>query len=121
MEIIEVKGHTYRLAKNLNEWRRLVKKDSADYLPFGVDIKDYSPHHIFAQRGGMLGRIVENGVMVPHEIHALQKSTDLMARHRLDSYVSVVIGDAKWVQLSELSRYFKYVDPGGYRVHREQK
>lgn len=117
MEIIEYKGQLYHLAKDIREWRKTIKKRRQD---LGMTITNMTAHHIIAQRSSLLGRIVENGIMVPNYIHALQKSTDPKDRKKLDNYVVKIIGEEKWKALVDLGRYLKYQDPGGWKIRREK-
>lgn len=117
-KVLEFKGRTWRVAKSLAVWRKLVKEEAEEYLHFGYDRSNYTPHHI-AGRDGLLKLIVENGCMVPNEIHGLQKAAKKEDRQKVDRYVIKVRGERLYNSLMDMRFYFRNVDPTG-RLLKEQ-
>jgi len=104
MKLIKIGNKTYRLANNLNEWRKEVRK-----LWWN---REGEPHHIMG-RWGILKHLVENGIIISPEIHRKEKSKSLEERIEFHKLIRDLVinrfGEEFYVNLLKIRDKEKYM------------
>ena len=109
IEIIKIEGFdgVYHLARNIDIWRKEVKERWHN--------RDGEAHHI-AGRYGILARLIENGIIIPHSLHAKEKSIDIKERiefkKKIKEEIDLRYGKDLFINLMKIRDILRYNPKG---------